>query len=275
MRHRLDCIPVGVCLGLLAFSIWPLSWHWSWWCLPYAFVLLMLKNAALGAQHNHAHLKVFRWHGFNFVYDLLLAQLTGYSTPEWELQHARGHHRKYLNPLEDTTSPLDPKTGQNLGIWAFTWQGTLKSFPEALAVAQQDWQRGKKQSSFALWGHLFLQCGLTVLWLWLNPLMGAVFFLGSNLLCRALLWWGTYWQHINAPCTHVYDASNTTTHPLLNALVFNNGYHTAHHEQPGLHWAHLPERTRQIQARIPPQCLRSDINFHLETETLDLQLTKS
>ena len=90
-----------------------------------------------------------------------------------------------------------------------------------------------------------------------------LFFVGSNLLNRYALWWGTYWQHVKAPGQSVYEASNTTTHRGLNTLIFNNGYHTAHHEKPGLHWSLLPERTCEIQHLIPDRCLRNDINFHL------------
>lgn len=265
-RYRIDWIPLGVCLALFAAS---LSMLWSslslgWACL-YALVLLILKNAALAAQHNHAHLKLFRTRSLNTAYDILLAQLTGYSTVEWELQHARGHHQNYLEPLSDLTSPVNER-GETLGLWHFTWQGTVRTFHEAHQIARADAERGRPRALRRLWVHLGLQMLFSCVWLWLNPVMGLIFFVASNLLCRAMLWWGTYWQHINAPCTHVYDASNTTTNAWLNGLIFNNGYHTAHHEQPGLHWSKLPERTRSIQSRIPSQCLRNDINFHLPPE---------
>ncbi|MBF2052002.1 MAG: fatty acid desaturase [Candidatus Sericytochromatia bacterium] len=263
MRYPIDALALTVIAGLLALSVLPLLITLSWWLLaPYWLILLFLKNAALAAQHNHAHLSVFRSPFLNFCYDTVLTQLTGYSTPEWELQHARGHHRHYLNPRRDLTSPVDA-AGQMLPIWPYTWQGTRGSFGEARAIARADRQRGKARSSYRLWGHLSLQLTITLLWILWNPLMGGLFFGLSNLICRAMLWWGTYWQHVNAPCTSLYDASNTVTHPWLNRLIFNNGYHTAHHEQPGLHWSLLPARTAAIRSQIPDRCYRNDVNFHL------------
>jgi len=271
MRYSIDWIPVSVVLSLLGLSLVPFLIAMPLWALILlGLIILLLKNAALAAQHNHAHLNVFKSKTLNFIYDLLLAQVTGYSTPEWELQHARGHHQSYLSPLEDLTSPIDAKTGQNLGLWSFTWQGTRKSFSEALQIAHQDRRKGKLKSTWALWGHLSLQILLTTFWILCNPLMGLCFFALSNLTCRAMLWWGTYWQHINAPCTQIYDASNTTIQPALNTLVFNNGYHTAHHEQAGLHWSLLPARTAAIREKIPDRCYRSDINFHLPFKETEL-----
>ena len=263
VRYPIDYWTVSVMVMLFLASLWPLLFVFPlWFLIPYALVILFFKNAALAAQHNHAHLKVFRHRALNFCYDTLLTQITGYTTPEWEIQHARGHHQKYLTPRADLTTPVDAQ-GNTMNIWAYAWRGTKYGFQEALDILKADRQKGKSQSTRRFGIHLLIQLGITALLVALNPPMALIFFVASNLVNRYSLWWGTYWQHVNAPCTHVYDASNTTTHWGLNTLILNNGYHTAHHEQPGLHWSLLPERTQKIQTKMPAHCLRTDINFHL------------
>ena len=264
MRYAIDRFTVAIMFLLLLASLWPLILVLPVvFLIPYALVLLVLKNAALGAQHNHAHLKVFRSAELNFVYDTLLTQLTGYTTPEWELQHARGHHQHYLTPRQDLTTPLTP-AGEVMGIWAYAWKGTRLGFQEGLSIALQDWRAGKRKPLYRLAFHCGVQLLITVALCYWNLPMALLFFVGSNILNRYGLWWGTYWQHVKAPGEHVYAASNTTTHLGLNTLTFNNGYHTAHHEKPGLHWSLLPARTREIRDQIPARCLRNDINFHLD-----------
>jgi len=42
---------------------------------------------------------------------------------------------------------------------------------------------------------------------------------------------------------------------VLNALLFNNGYHTVHHFKPGVHWSQLPALHKQYAHHIDPSLL--------------------
>jgi hypothetical protein len=50
-----------------------------------------------------------------------------------------------------------------------------------------------------------------------------------------------YVQHVHADEESRYNHSRNFT-GLLNAMLFNNGYHTIHHEHPGVHWNETPGR---------------------------------
>jgi fatty acid desaturase len=39
---------------------------------------------------------------------------------------------------------------------------------------------------------------------------------------------------------------------LINLALFNNGYHTIHHEAPGIHWSQTPAAQKEIQHLIDP-----------------------
>src|SRR5262249_23362564 len=46
---------------------------------------------------------------------------------------------------------------------------------------------------------------------------------------------------------------------LANWWFFNNGYHTAHHLQPDLHWSELPKFHEEIRSRIDPSLDRRSL----------------
>jgi fatty acid desaturase len=59
-------------------------------------------------------------------------------------------------------------------------------------------------------------------------------------------------QHVHTDPWSEHDHSRSFTGILLNFLLFNNGLHAAHHEQPGLHWSKLPALHAQLAPRIHP-----------------------
>jgi fatty acid desaturase len=61
-----------------------------------------------------------------------------------------------------------------------------------------------------------------------------------------------YEQHVHTDPWSDHNHSRNFLSPILNFLLFNNGYHGAHHENPGLHWTKLPAAHAKIEAQIHP-----------------------
>ena len=62
-----------------------------------------------------------------------------------------------------------------------------------------------------------------------------------------------YEQHVHTDPWSKHNHSRSFVSPTLNFLLFNNGFHAAHHENPGLHWSKLPEAHAKIAAEINPR----------------------
>ena len=62
-----------------------------------------------------------------------------------------------------------------------------------------------------------------------------------------------YIQHVHADPWSEHNHSRNFVRKLGNWFVFNNGYHTAHHESAGLHWSKLPEAHAKIAHLIDPE----------------------
>jgi fatty acid desaturase len=67
-----------------------------------------------------------------------------------------------------------------------------------------------------------------------------------------------YCQHVHADPWSLHDHSRNFESKLLNFLLFGNGYHTVHHEQPSLHWADAEAAHLALRPQIDPRlCERS------------------
>jgi len=62
-----------------------------------------------------------------------------------------------------------------------------------------------------------------------------------------------YLQHVHADEESEINHSRNFVGPVLNILLLNNGYHTAHHQSPGTHWSRMREAHAAIADRIDPQ----------------------
>jgi len=72
-----------------------------------------------------------------------------------------------------------------------------------------------------------------------------------------------YTQHVHTDAWSEHDHSRNFTGPIFNYLFFNNGYHTAHHENQNLHWDALPAAHRQIAHLIKPELNQPNLAWYL------------
>ncbi len=77
-----------------------------------------------------------------------------------------------------------------------------------------------------------------------------------------------YVQHEDCDPDAEFAHSRNFTGRCTNWLLFNNGYHTAHHARPGLHWSETSSLHAQLAARIPqsliePSAIRYMIRRYL------------
>jgi fatty acid desaturase len=62
-----------------------------------------------------------------------------------------------------------------------------------------------------------------------------------------------YVQHVHTDEESPFNHSRNIVGPAMNVLLFNNGLHTVHHDNPGLHWSKAPEAHRKIADQIDPR----------------------
>lgn len=210
--------------------------------------------------HNHNHCPTFANRTLNRVYANWLSLFYGYPTFAWVPTHNLNHH-KYVNRAGDATI-----------TWRYTNRHTL---PVALTYffVSSYWQsepikayiRKAREGNPRLYRQIVFQyvlwAGTAVallaaaiamhgvrrgLYVWLlASVLPAVFALWTIMLFN-------YEQHVHTDPWSQHNHSRSWTGPVVNFMLFNNGLHAAHHENPGMHWSDLPAAHAALAPHIDP-----------------------
>jgi beta-carotene hydroxylase len=227
------------------------------WLTPLS---LYLGVSASVIAHNHNHCPTFANKRANSWFGNWLSIFYGYPTFAWIPTHNLNHH-KHVNKAGDATITWRISNSHNVLIAAsyffvsaFYQRIPTKQFAERAKASNPKLHRMiRNQTAFWLLGNAALlatcillngtRAGLNV-WLFAVALP-AVFALWTVHLFN-------YEQHVHTDPWSSYNHSRNFVSPVLNFLLFNNGYHTAHHENAGLHWSQLPKLDAQIADKIDP-----------------------
>ncbi len=214
----------------------------------YALSLFMAVSVAVMA-HNHNHLPMWRSKNLNTVTDYWLTLFYGFPAFAWIPTHNMNHHS--LNNKEgDYTITYRHSESNNLF--------TLLSYPTISSYHQQkpirDYLATLKRSNRSKFLLAVGQYGALVAFIAVGALIDwqkALFLIliPQQFALFAILLFN-YMQHIHADEESGYNHSRNFVGPMLNALLFNNGYHTIHHERAGIHWSKLPEAHAKIEHLI-------------------------
>jgi beta-carotene hydroxylase len=222
---------------------------WSW-ALLYIWFLHMAVTVAV-MVHNHKHVPMWRSKWANVLTDNWLTVFYGFPVFSWVPTHMHNHHR-HVNTLPDYTR-----------TWRYTERNnllTLLSYPSISGMNQQppvrSYYLGQWKTDRNKFWLLTLQIVCLVVWTgaallldWKKALLYVIVPQQVSLFSVLIF---NYVQHIHADETDEYNNSRNIVGWALNFFLLNNGYHTAHHLHPGLHWSKLPQKHREIAHRIDP-----------------------
>ena len=215
----------------------------------YALSLFMAVSVAVIA-HNHNHLPIWRTRLPNVLTDYWLTLFYGFPAFAWIPTHNKNHHA-LNNRAGDYTITYRVSESNNLL--------TLISYPTISSYYQQRpirdylknlWDTDRTEFFLAVMQYVALALFLLAAFLidWQKAILYIVipqqFALFSVLVFN-------YVQHVHAEEESDYNHSRNFV-GFLNVLLFNNGYHTIHHERAGIHWSLLPEAHAKIDHLIDP-----------------------
>ena len=218
--------------------------------VPYLCVVSCYFALACGIiAHNHNHCPTFHNKRHNQWFANWISLFYGYPTFAWIPTHNLNHH-KFVNREGDATITWRFTNSHN-ALVAITYffvssyyqSGPINDFIRNARAKNRGLYR-TIMTQYAVWiGGYVLLASLAI---WLHGWRTGLYVFGLSVALPAFfsLWTimlFNYDQHAHTDPFSEYDHSRSFTSPVLNFLLFNNGYHAVHHEQAGAHWSTLAD----------------------------------
>jgi fatty acid desaturase len=250
LSYAADCRSLGflVLLDGLFFVQWSgMLRHWI--LLPLTCVLAFI---ACIIKHNQIHYPTFTSQGWNRVFEYFLSLSTGQSIAAIIPVHNERHHAHTQTEQDFVRSSLVNFRQNWLNLLVFPLAVVqLVHRHKSLDIAR--WrrehpdlykriQRERVAVILLVAVLVVLNWRATLVYLGIPWLFGHWGIVTINLL-----------QHQDCDDASDYDHSRNITGRWINWLFLNNGFHTAHHLRPALHWSLLPEFHRlEVEANMRP-----------------------
>jgi len=235
--------------------------------IPWILPLSLYFGFCAGVfTHNQNHCPMFKSRRMNTFYAAYLSIFYGFPTFAWIPTHNLNHH-KYVNKAGDATITWR-RSKKNTWLVASTyyfvsakWQGKLLTeYVEKAKATNRPLYRQIVTQQITVFGG---QAALLALAVAIHGARGVlVWAFGFGISALFATWamiFINYIQHVHCDPWSEYNHSRNFVSKLGNWLVFNNGYHTAHHESAGLHWSKLPAAHAKFAHLVDPELNQSSI----------------
>lgn len=242
-------------LLLLALLIAIITTQWAGWARHWLLQSLaaVLAFAACVIKHNHIHCRTFLFSSWNRVFDHLLGFCTGHPTSAIISIHNERHHAAAQSERDCVRSSLVNFHFNLLNLFVFP----------LLAVRAVHRNKGSDLARWKLcrpslyrrlvWERITLITAQTLLFVidWRSTLLYVALPCIFGQWCIVAI---NLIQHQGCDHSSTHDHSRNFTGPVLNWIFLNNGFHTAHHLRPALHWSFLAEyHQREIAPFVSPE----------------------
>lgn len=225
------------------------------WSLPSFNIFLFLLSLYLGVAtaviaHNHNHVATFKPKWMNTFMDYWLTLFYGFPAFGWIPTHNKNHH-KLNNKEGDYTITYRYSEKNNLI--------TLLSYPTISSYFQQTpiyaylrelWATNRRD--FWAYSLQYVALGVYILVMllidWKKALLYVVI---PQQFALYMIMIFNYVQHVHCDEMSEWNHSRNFL-GLTNLFLFNNGYHTVHHQRAATHWSETPAAHAKVQHLIDP-----------------------
>ena len=234
-----------------------------WLAIPLWLATCVFSFLGAVATHNTIHAPIFHARWANKVMQVVLTLTYGHAVSSFVPGHNLSHHR-FTQSRRDVMRTTKARFRWNLMNLLFFAASVGKSITQA-DIAYMKTMRTRHPRWFRqlIMELAILYAALAAL-LWIDWRAALLFVIVPHLFAK----WGiitmNLLQHDGCDENSEYNHSRNFTGAVVNWFTYNNGYHTIHHEYPGLHWSKTPERHREeISPHIHPALEQKSLATYL------------
>lgn len=208
-----------------------------------------IQDAVISHNHNHVPIFLDKW--ANLGVGVVISFFYGFPSFGWIPTHNMNHHH-FNNKPGDHSITTRPR--RKVGLLAAVMYPTVTSLTQTRLIGPF-LKKCKTQNPFIYWRgiveYVTFYGGMVAMFLidW-RPALCLVI---VQQVALFVIQHFNYIQHIETDSYSKRNHSRNFTGWMLNFLLFNNGYHTVHHDKPGTHWSKTPELHRAIESEIDPR----------------------
>lgn len=229
---------------------------------PALYVLyLFLSIAVTVIAHNHNHLPIWKNPFLNHVTDYWLTVFYGFPAFAWIPTHNMNHHR--MNNREGDYTITYRLTENNTLLMLLLYP-TMSSYYQQKPIRdylRNLWKGDRRKFWLAFGQYVALAVWIITFLIldWQKALLYVIIPQQVGLFSVLVF---NYVQHVHADEESVYNHSRNFT-GFLNKLLFNNGFHTVHHDKAGSHWSKAPELHAEVADKIDPALIERSFWWYI------------
>lgn len=252
LRYTADIRTVAYLVFTVALSI--VQWNLGY-VHPVLYPLSLFMGVTVAViSHNHNHLGMWKSRGLNLVTSYVIAAYYGYPAIGWVPTHNQVHHKLNNAEGDSSRSPKFFKSNHLIALLVYPTLTGMSQSKEIFDFIKKLWSKDRGAFWAAISEYVVFFGFMITLFVidWKKALL---FFLIPQQFALFMIQVFNYVQHVETATGSAWNHSRNFVSPVLNALLFNNGYHTVHHYKPGVHWSQTPALHAEHVAKIHPALL--------------------
>lgn len=252
----------GFMPGALAVQyVWP---QLAGWLAP---VSIYLAYCAGVIAHNHNHSPTFKSRRANHVMSAWVSFFYGFPILGWIPTHNENHH-KFTNGEGDATRTTIWSTRDTAwDAFVYFFRSSAAQAPAIKSFLRKTREKNPRLYAAYLFQYVAVIGGHLGCWalavVRFGPGRGTFVYASALGVPSLLALWGlmftNYLQHVGCDPKSDWNHSRNFVSPTLNYLIFDNGFHTVHHEKPGQHWSLNRAAHERVEKLMDPRVNENDI----------------